>query len=647
MSSAVREATAAVEALVPQTSAYLGSIARARSALSTLSRALTPAEIAVLRGNGNRAATEDWAGVRVRADAGTGFDAGRVSNCTFGGTVLLGALAGHEPVHVSDGVALPAALRGSNLVDVVLGHGCVVADTRLLARAALEDGAAVVGCGVVSCSAAGTSFGNGLVLPCGVEIGGRDVSCYAEMPFAHAVAAATQRTDAAALAAYAAACAAYARRATSGLVVVGAGARLLNAPRVTDTWVGPGALVEGSTVLRSTLLCTPAEPVAITGGAHVEGALVQWGSHVASMAFVESSYICEHAHVERHGKLIDSALGPNSGVAEGEVTASLVGPFVGFHHQALLIATVWPDGKGNVGYGANVGSNHTLKAPDQELHPGEGMFFGLGVCVKFPSNFVAAPYSVVATGATTLPQTLAVPFSLVNMAGESIAGLSPAINEIMPGWVLADALFSVLRNEDKFAKRNKADPARNVVDAEVFRPRTIDWMVAARAVLAAAAGKAVLKDAKGGAVYTDKQAPGIGKNYMTEAARLKGVGAYTFFVKLYGLRGLAKKLRQLGGTAADAVLSTPDNGDARWEHERSMLAAEFGADATVKGLMAALAEAQAEVAKSAEASKARDDKRGVRVIADYDFVHKPASQEPVVVAARKLAAELQQLVSKL
>ena len=78
-----------------------------------------------------------------------------------------------------------------------------------------------------------------------------------------------------------------------------------------------------------------------------------------------------------------------------------------------------------------------------------------------------------------------------------------------------------------------------------------------------------------------------------------------------------------------------------------MLAAEFGAGATVKGLMAALAEAQAEVAKSAEASKARDDKRGVRVIADYDLVHKPASQEPVVVAARKLAAELQQLVSKL
>ena len=108
--------------------------------------------------------------------------------------------------------------------------------------------------------------------------------------------------------------------------------------------------------------------------------------------------LCEHSHVDRHGKLFDSLLGPNSGVSEGEVsivvsclpqlmctlpmhqvTSCLVGPFVGFHHQALLIACFWPSGKGNIGYGANVGSNHTLKAPDQELWPGEGLFFGLGV----------------------------------------------------------------------------------------------------------------------------------------------------------------------------------------------------------------------------------------------------------------------------
>ena len=45
----------------------------------------------------------------------------------------------------------------------------------------------------------------------------------------------------------------------------------------------------------------------------------------------------------------------------GECLHCLVGPFVGFHHQSLLIATIWPLGRGNVGYGANVGSNHTSR----------------------------------------------------------------------------------------------------------------------------------------------------------------------------------------------------------------------------------------------------------------------------------------------
>ena len=136
-------------------------------------------------------------------------------------------------------------------------------------------------------------------------------------------------------------------------------------------------------------------------GSRVVRGLVQWGCEVDSMGFVSNSMMMEHSHVDKHGKvascpsppiplcsvpslpphfplplcpspfprlspkLIDSILGHNSGVSEGECTSSLVGPFVGFHHQSLLIASLWPEGKGNVGYGANVGSNHTGKANDQ------------------------------------------------------------------------------------------------------------------------------------------------------------------------------------------------------------------------------------------------------------------------------------------
>ena len=87
---------------------------------------------------------------------------------------------------------------------------------------------------------------------------------------------------------------------------------------------------------------------------------------------------------------------------------------------------------------SGVNSNHTSKAPDQEIRPGEGVFFGLGTCIKFPANYQKAAYSVIATGVCALPQKVEFPFALINTPGESITGLSPAINEISPGWLLSD-----------------------------------------------------------------------------------------------------------------------------------------------------------------------------------------------------------------
>jgi hypothetical protein len=161
----------------------------------------------------------------------------------------------------------------------------------------------------------------------------------------------------------------------------------------------------------------------------VRSSIVQWGCEVTTGAIVENSVLVEHSHVERHGKVAMSVIGPNTGIAEGEVTSCLVGPFVGFHHQALLIAAVWPEGKGNIGYGANVGSNHTSKAPDQEIFPGEGVFFGLGCSVKFPADFSDAPYSIIATAVPTLPQRVEFPFSLINKPSAAFPGISSSFGE--------------------------------------------------------------------------------------------------------------------------------------------------------------------------------------------------------------------------
>ena len=94
----------------------------------------------------------------------------------------------------------------------------------------------------------------------------------------------------------------------------------------------------------------------------------------------------------------------------------------------------------------------------------------------------------------------------------------------------------MLRNDDKFAKRNKA--TRNRISPDVFCPDTVDMLSAACERLEAAEGKATLVDASGLPVFTDKEVPGIGKNYMKEASRVKAIESYRYYSKYYALKGL-------------------------------------------------------------------------------------------------------------
>lgn len=250
-----------------------------------------------------------------------------------------------------------------------------------------------------------------------------------------AAAVAGNRSNLAFLSAYDRLVSAYVEQIVCEFTIIAKCARVVRCSRVENSFIGEFALLEDASVVNTTVLSSRDEPSNVLSKSLVKNAILQWNCVVEALSVMTDAFLCEYVHVERHGVVLSSFIGPNTSVAEGEVTSSFVGPFVGFHHQALLIASFWPQGKGNVGYGANVGSNHTLKAPDQELFPGEGVFFGLGCNIKFPTNFVHAPYSVIATAVTTLPQRLAMPFALINTPGHVIPSLSPAINEISPGYI--------------------------------------------------------------------------------------------------------------------------------------------------------------------------------------------------------------------
>jgi hypothetical protein len=577
-------------------------------------RPLTPEEVAGLERQGN--SCPDWSGVRV-AD---GFDWRAVRGSRFHGDVLLGRF--DRPVRVAGGVSLPSGVVNSTVVNSAVGHDALVQDVRLLANYVVGPEALLFDCGTVSCGGA-AAFGNGAVLPVGPETGGRDVAVYAEIDLDGAAAVARSPARQELRSRYDAAVAEYAGRARSARGVVGRAAALRNTPRVQDAYVGAYAEVDGATLLAdSTLLSSRDEPVRVLAGACVSHSLLQWGSRATTLAVVERSVLLEHAHAERHAKVTASILACNSGVGAGEVTSSLVGPFVNFHHQALLIAAVWPEGKGNVSYGANVGSNHTGKAPDQEFLPGEGAFLGLGVNVKYPSDFSRAPYSIIACGVTTLPQRLALPFSLVSLPAARFPDVPPAYNQIIPAWLLTDNLYAVKRNEGKYRARNRA--RRTALEFEVFRPHTVDLMRDACRRLAAV-GR--VKE-----VYTERDVDGVGKNYLLESHRLAALDAYRFFIRYYALLGLARHLQalQAGGPrpGPDDVLATPTD-VWPWEHQRRLLHDELGCREAVPALRE-LPGMLDKVARAVERSKAKDDERGPGIIPDYAAVREPAAQDRFV-----------------
>ena len=78
--------------------------------------------------------------------------------------------------------------------------------------------------------------------------------------------------------------------------------------------------------------------------------IIQWGCSIESGTNAELSLFCEHTTAICNAKIINSVIGtfsdhvimihlaPNTGVSSGECNSSLVGPFIGFHHNSVLIS---------------------------------------------------------------------------------------------------------------------------------------------------------------------------------------------------------------------------------------------------------------------------------------------------------------------
>ncbi|MDR2731804.1 MAG: DUF4954 family protein [Fibromonadaceae bacterium] len=247
-------------------------------------------------------------------------------------------------------------------------------------------------------------------------------------------------------------------------------------------------------------------------------------SHLGDFTNIENGALVRDSILENNVTITDNAIvkssfiGSFSHIGEAEVGNSLIGPLVQIHHHSLLISALWAEGRGNVGYGANVGSNHTGRMPDQEIVPGLGQFFGLGCSVKFPANFSEAPFTMIATGVICEPQRLKFPFSLLKKSGN-------ALNEIIPGWVYSKNVYGVFRSIYKWDKRSGNATSLNLLFSD---PLLNSVMNACKILKEFLLGKNTLLT-----VATEQELPGLGSNFIKTENLEKIIEAYELYLLDY------------------------------------------------------------------------------------------------------------------
>ncbi|MFP4508713.1 MAG: DUF4954 family protein [Spirochaetaceae bacterium] len=503
--------------------------------------------------------SDDWSLVRVRPGAVlTG-----VTGCHFSGHCVLGSRVSLRHTVFHD-VAVD---------DDVRVHGCTtVRGYYLSARSVVE--------GSVLDHDRESLFGNDLAVPPAVEMSPYRVRLCAGMDWRAAVAALGGTAD---MAVHESAAADLVRQIDQTRGYVGAGAEIRGGAIVRRSYIGAGRVIEGAFTIEDSTLLGSFErgTAACRGGGIIRRSILAPEAWVGDFGHCSESMLFDRSSVDRGGQLSLSVLGYRTEVSQAEVTASVLGPLVGVHHKSLLIACMWPSGLGNVGSGAQVGSNHTSRLPDQSMIGGEGMFFGLATAIKFPANYRESPYSVVATGLITAPQTVRFPFSLLTTLGDPPSDTPVGYNRIMPGWVISHNFFSLLRNELKFARR-LGSTAEAV---KVIRAETAEMVREALSRLDSIS--------EPDEWYYDGTIPGIGRNVLLESDRRRGIAAYRDFLAYFDLRASIEN-----GTRVS----------------REQLAE--GTDLLDR------------LRAKARDSRARDFHRGVRIFSEYRQTHPEPDEDP-------------------
>jgi len=560
-------------------------------------RPMTAFEIQILEKNGN--SCDDWSKVLVEPD----FDPNRIFRSSFMGDVRLPKFFG--TLLLPGDVSVPTGIYDCMIHNCII-ENALIYKVSMLSNVLVRSSAVVQNVGTLV-SSGKINYMVGSAINVGNEMGGREVLVFPEITTEIIDLQLFHRVDQNIEESFVEMLRTYRSDLVLPFGVVGKGAVVSNTNIIRNSWIGAHARIEGAAKIRNTIIMSSLEESShVYDSVILENSDLQMGVTVHTGAEVQSSILMSRCKVGSKAIVKSSIIAPCCHIEEGEVNSSYMGPMTQMHHHSLLIAALWPDGCGNLGYGANVGSNHTGRMPDQEVMPGQGMFFGLGVNIKFPSNFRESPFTLIASGLTTLPQRLKFPFSLICPGNPQLAGVAPRLNEIIPGWNYSRNCYALDRNAYKYCIRGKGIVQPSFYS--IYNPEI------ARLVLDAYNRLNVdkVKD-----IYTKKDIDGLGENFLRERVRQDAIKTYGEYLERYVLDLIVSLVEEDESLAKQSPRDLRKLlGDSNKEIVRLFTLPE-----TVDDLIKRYRQLEKEWYDNVSHGLDRDNERGREIFDDYDSAH--------------------------
>lgn len=322
---------------------------------------LTKEQIHKLEAQGNR--STNWSAVKLTGLPTISYDSTleRIRGCHFNGNIFIGVFM--KSVTMSHGVSVPCGLYNSNFSGTcVLSDNCYIFNTGILSNVFVGRNSSVMNCSQVICEG-NTSYGTQRTICVGSETGvpgsGRSIQLNVTSSYYEVCTAAMTKSGSVG---------AISEDSGSGgdwnkkkrnknddsirydISIICDDVEIVQCHLLRNVFIGSYSRITSSSVDSCTLLshCT------ITTSECTD-CVIHGNCSITSHCICNGVLMFPQCSISMSAKVEESVMGPDSSISVGECKRCLLGPFVGFHHQGLLISTLWPLGRGNIAYGAMIG----------------------------------------------------------------------------------------------------------------------------------------------------------------------------------------------------------------------------------------------------------------------------------------------------